>query len=108
LRHLRDKLRQPEIHVTPLQAFGPGEAEAIALASALGAVLMINERPGAQCARNIGLDVATVPSVIVLLRSRGVISDPAARQKLELIASNTARSVIDHANRAQDALLQGD
>ena len=104
----RDKFRRPEVQVTPLQAFGPGEAEAIALAAKLGAVLLINEQPGAHYSRNIGIDVATVPSVIVLLRAQGVISDSAARKKLELITANTARSIIDDAIRVLDALLRDD
>ena len=74
----------------------------------LGAVLLINERSGAQYARNMGLEVATVPAVIVLLRSQGVISDRAARRKLGLIASNTAPSIIEEAARALDALRSHD
>jgi predicted nucleic acid-binding protein len=103
-RHLRHALRSPTVEVTPLSILGPGEAEAIALAAELEAVLLINERPGLQYARNLGLDVASVPSVIVLLRSQGVISDRAARRKLGLIAANTAPTMIDEAARALDVL----
>ena len=106
-RHVQHQLRTPEVQVSPLGKFGPGEAEAIALAAELKAVLLINERPGMQYARNLGLDVATVPSVIVLLRSRAVISDRAARRKLALIAPNTASSIIDEASRALDVLSGG-
>jgi predicted nucleic acid-binding protein len=101
-------LRTPELQVSPLGVFGPGEAEAIALAAELTAVLLINERPGLQYARNLALDVATVPSVIVLLRSQGVLSDRAARRKLGLIAPNTAAGIIDEASRTLDALSGGD
>jgi len=104
-RHLQKNLREPDVVVAPLGIFGPGEAEAIALAARLGAVLLINERPGIHYARNLGLDVATVPGVIVLLRSQGVISDRAARKKLQLIAANTARAIIDDAARSLDALV---
>lgn len=107
-RHLKHELRSPTVDVTPLSVFGPGEAEAIALATELNAVLLINERPGLQFARNLGLDVASVPSVIVLLRSQGVISDRAARRKLGLIAPNTAAAIIDEAARALDLLSSGD
>lgn len=62
-RHLKHELRSPTVDVTPLSVFGPGEAEAIALATELNAVLLINERPGLQFARNLGLDVASVPSL---------------------------------------------
>jgi predicted nucleic acid-binding protein len=107
-RHLKHELRSSTVDVTPLSVFGPGEAEAIALATELNAVLLINERPGLQFARNLGLDVASVPSVIVLLRSQGVISDRAARRKLGLIAPNTAAAIIDEAARALDLLSSGD
>ena len=59
-------------------------------------------------ARNMGLDVATVPAVIVLLRSQRVISDSAARRKLALIAANTALPIIEDATRALDVLLGAD
>jgi predicted nucleic acid-binding protein len=107
-RHLKQELRTPTVDFTPLSIFGPGEAEAIALATEPNAVLLINERPGLQYARNLGLDVASVPSVIVLLRSQGVISDRAARRKLGLIAPNTAAAIIDEAARALDLLSSGD
>jgi hypothetical protein len=51
------------------------------------------------------VDVATVPAVIVLLRSQGVISDRPARRKLGLIAANTAPPIIEAATRTLDALL---
>jgi predicted nucleic acid-binding protein len=103
-RHLREKLKTLEAEVLPLTSFGPGEAAAIPLAAHLNAVLLINERPGAQYARNIGIDVATVPSIIVLLRARGVIGDRAARRKLALIANNTAPVIMQDALRVLDAL----
>jgi len=107
-RHLRHALRSPTADVTPLRIFGPGEAEAIALAAEMKAVLLINERPGLHYARNLGLDVASVPTVIVLLRSQGVIGDRAARRKLGLIAPNTASAIIDEAARALDVLSRRD
>ena len=107
-RHLKHELRSPTVVVTPLSIFGPGEADAIALATELKAVLLINERPGLQYARNLGLDVASVPSVIVLLRSQGVVSDRGARRKLGLISPNTSPTIIDEASRALDVLSSGD
>jgi predicted nucleic acid-binding protein len=107
-RHLQHELRTSDVEVTPLDVFGPGEAEAIALALRLGAVLLINEQPGVHYARNMGLDVATVPAVIVLLRARRVISDSAGRRELALIAANTALPIIEDATRALDALLGAD
>jgi predicted nucleic acid-binding protein len=107
-RHLQHELRMADVEVTPLGIFGPGEAEAIALAAHLGAVLLINEKPGMHYARNMGVDVATVTAVIVLLRSQGIISDRAARRKLGLIAANTAPPIIEDATHALDALLGAD
>jgi predicted nucleic acid-binding protein len=107
-RHLQHQMRTPDGPVRPIDRFGPGEAEALALALELKVVLLINERPGLQYARNLGLDVATVPSVVVLLRSQGVISDRAARRKLALIVPNTAPSIVDEANRALDLLSGAD
>jgi predicted nucleic acid-binding protein len=106
-RHLQHELRTSDVEVDPLGIFGPGEAEAIALAAQVGALLLINEKPGIQYARNLGLEVATVPAVIVLLRSQGVIGDRAARRKLGLIAANTAQPIIDEASRTLDALPGG-
>lgn len=65
---------------------------------------MINERPAARYAISIGMAVVTVPTIIVTLRSQGVISNRAARRKLELIASNTARDNIIEALRRLDQL----
>jgi predicted nucleic acid-binding protein len=107
-RHLQNQLRMSDIEVEPIPLFGRGEAEAIALAAQLGAVLLINERPGAHYAQNLGLLVATVPSVIVLLRAQGIISDNAARQKLKLISANTAPNIIDQATLALDGLSASD
>jgi len=107
-RQLRQTLRSPTVDITPLSIFGRGEAEAIALAVELKAVLLMDERPGLRYARNLGMDVASVPSVIVLLRSQRVISDRAARRKLELIAPNTAPAIIEEALRALDLFPRGD
>lgn len=87
-RHLRDRMRSAPAQLTdPLPLFGPGEAEAIALARELGVLLLINEHRAADYARNLGTLVVTVPAVIVALRAEDVISDRAARRKLALIAS---------------------
>jgi predicted nucleic acid-binding protein len=107
-RHLGDKFRKPEVDVSPLRIFGRGEAEAIALAKQLDVILLINESPGAHFARNMAVDVVTVPAVVVLLRSHGVISDRAARGKLMLISPNTASAIIEDALRVLDTLSDHD
>lgn len=104
-RHLRGQLLDPPPQVpTPLARFGPGEAEAIALAHDLGLDLLINEHRAGGYAANLGIAVVTVPAVIVLLRAEGIISARAAARKLDLIDPITARRMIEHARRAIDAL----
>ncbi len=94
----------PEMEPEPLPGFGRGEAAAIPLAAHLAVVLLINERGGARHARNLGIQVVTVPAVIVDLRAQDVISDRAARRKLELIEPYTAAEIIRDAHRTLDAL----
>ncbi|MGH2351749.1 MAG: hypothetical protein ACREH3_18870 [Geminicoccales bacterium] len=79
--------------------FGEGEAEAIALAQHLGIGLLINEHRAATYAVRHGISVVTVPDVIVGLRIRDIISNRAARRKLDLFAPNTAKEVIQEARR---------
>jgi predicted nucleic acid-binding protein len=88
----------------PLTILGPGEADAIALAAHLRVALLINEHRGAQHAVGLGVRVVTVSDVIVALRALDIVSDRAARRKLQIIAPNTARAVIDEALRALDVL----
>lgn len=104
-RQLRDKMRDPpEDAPPPLRVLGKGEAAAIPLAQSLSAVLLINEYRGAEYAKNLGLQVVTVPSFIVALRNFDLISDRAARRKLELIAPITAPAYIREAQQLLDAL----
>jgi hypothetical protein len=48
--------------------------------------------------------VTTVPSFVVALRLHGIISDRAARRKLEIIEPITAREFIADARRVLDTL----
>ncbi len=104
-RHLRPQMSDPpEGDYPPIARFGRGEAEAIALARSLRVPLLINERPAATYASRAGVRIVTVPAVIVLLRRRDVISDRAARRKLDLIEPNTTPSTIASARRALEQL----
>jgi predicted nucleic acid-binding protein len=104
-RQLRLRMIDPPRDAPPpLTRFGAGEAAAITLAQALGASLLINERRAAAYADNLGIAVVTVPAVVVTLRLRNVISDRAARRKLELIEGNTAKELVDEARRVLDRL----
>lgn len=84
----------PEEAPGSLSRFNAGEAEAIPLAQHLRATLLVNERKATTYARNLGLQVLTVPSFIVALRALGVTSDRAARRKLTLIAASTPRAFL--------------
>lgn len=103
-RVLRNRFHKADTDVPPLPGFGRGEAEAIAAAAKSDALLLINESRAARYARNMGVDVASVPSAIVLLRSQNLLSDRAARTKLKLIASNTAAAILKDAVQALDLL----
>jgi len=108
-RHLRGKmLDPPDNSPRPLSRFGAGEAEAIPLAESLGAFLLINERPATAYAVGLSVVVVAVSDVIVALRLRDVISDRAARRKLDVIKSNTARAGVAEAHRILDRLAPGD
>lgn len=97
-RQLRGRMEdQPEDAPPPLPQFHSGEAAAISLAQYLTLPLLVNERKAAAYARNHGLMVFTVPMTIVDLRAREVVSDRAARRKLELIASMTSPAFIAEA-----------
>ncbi len=104
-RQLRGLMRDPPpVASDPLGVLAAGEAEAIALAVDLGIALLINEGRGARFAANRGLAVFTVPSIVVLLRAQKVISDRAARRKLDLIAPITPSLMIADARRALDII----
>lgn len=105
-RQLRHRMIDPPADSPPaISRFGPGEAAAIALAGSLPAILLINEHPDAQYARNLGIPVVTVPSFIVTLRGLDLISDRAARRKLELIGPVTSPRYITEARQFLDYLV---
>jgi predicted nucleic acid-binding protein len=104
-RHLRVQMRDPpDASPAPLPFFGAGEAAAIPLAHQLGIALLVNERRAVAYAASLSMPVVTVPAVVVALRDRQIISDRAARTKLELIRPITAAATITDAMRALDEL----
>lgn len=104
-RQLRQRMVDPPMDApSAIALFGPGEAAAIALARALPAILLINEQRGAVHARNMGIPVVTVPSFIVALRGLDVVSDRAARRKLDLIEPITTPGFIEEARQMLDLL----
>jgi predicted nucleic acid-binding protein len=86
----------------PLPLFGRGEAAAITLAQARGSLLLVNERPAAEHAANLGLAVGTIPTIVVRLHLAGVISRRAAHRKLDLLTSVTTPSYIEESRRLVD------
>ena len=78
------------------------------MAQKLDAVLLINERPAARYAISLGIDVLAVPSLIVALWSRGIISHRAAHRKLDLIEANTAPEIVTEARLALGPLAPPD
>jgi hypothetical protein len=104
-RHLRDKMVDPpNPEPSPVQALGPGEASALALAAELHLPLLVNEAKAKTFATNLGVPVITVPAVVVALFARGVISANAAWRKLELLEHNTAPEILEEAAAALSAL----
>jgi predicted nucleic acid-binding protein len=76
-------LEPPDLEPEPLSLFGAGEAAAISLARrTLGAVLLINDARPAAHARNLGLAVVSVPSMIVIARVQELVPDHVARALL--------------------------
>jgi predicted nucleic acid-binding protein len=102
-RHLRHRMTVvPASAVPPLPAFGSGEAAALALAQKHRWLVLVNEWRAAEYAVNLGLEVVTIPTVIVRLHLAGVISRRAAHRKLDLISSITTGAYLDEARRLVD------
>lgn len=107
-RQLRTHMQGPPLAAPPPSTrFGAGEAEAITVAEHLGATLLINERRAEDFARSCGIGVLTVPAFIVVLRIADVISDRAARRKLETIEAITAPASVAAAASALYSLTGG-
>jgi predicted nucleic acid-binding protein len=67
-----------------LQQLDPGEQEAIALAQALGAsLILLDDRKGRQAARNLGLTVSGTLGVLDLAARRGLADLTDALKRLE-------------------------
>lgn len=94
----------PSPEPVPVGRFGKGESAA--LAKHLKAHFVVNEQPAKAYAGNLGLKVTTVPAVIVALFAQGIITEQAARKKLEIVEPNTAPEIISEALLAIEALSQ--
>jgi predicted nucleic acid-binding protein len=102
---LRDKMLEPPPDApAPLEMFGGGEAEAITLAQHLGIALLINDHRPREFARALRIPTITVPTMILTLCARGVISKRAATRKLDLIEPITSASIIGPARASLETL----
>jgi predicted nucleic acid-binding protein len=104
-RHLSERMELVSAADSPppLAMFGAGEAAALALAAQRQLLVLVNEWRAAEHARNLGLQVITIPTVIVRLHLAGVVSRHAAQRKLELIRANTSPGYLAEAQRLIDA-----
>lgn len=95
----------PAAEVPPLQVLGAGEAAALAVAQAKGALVLVNEWRAVDHAAALGLQPITIPTVIVRLYLGGRISRKAANRKLDLISSITSAAYLAD---ARQRILAGD
>ena len=98
-RQLRRRMLEPPPDAPqPLPVFGAGEAEAVALAGHLHAVLLINERRAARyAARTCGSTSSPCPRSLWRSGLKNVIGDRAARRNLALIRSITSPDIVNEA-----------
>jgi predicted nucleic acid-binding protein len=89
---------------TPLDRFGLGEAEALALAGESESWLLINDRPPYEFARRAGIRVLSVPGFIAFLYQSEFLSLRSTERKFESIASVTSGRVSQPAWNAIDRL----
>lgn len=82
-----------------LHLFHAGEAAALALAQETGWWLLINEQRALRFARQGSIKAVTVPELIVYLYQARSLSYRSASAKLDGIASNTGRQVIQAARQ---------
>src|SRR5438876_8535821 len=94
-RQLQNRIQAPPTpEPDPIPQFGKGAGAALALANELKAGLLTNERAVKTFGANYGLEVWTVPAVIVALCDQGILPPPAARTRLELMQHFTHADII--------------
>lgn len=79
----------------PFDRLGPGESEAIALATQLTAdILLMDERDGSAVARQLGLAVVGTLGVLELAAEKGLLSLPAVVAELRRTTFRTPEDLI--------------
>lgn len=86
--------------------FHAGEAAALALAQQERWWLLINEQRALDFARRQDIKAVTVPELIIYLCETRILSQRSAQQKLDGIASNTGRQVMQAARQALGTLAE--
>lgn len=92
-----ERLALPRISYKPYPQFGKGERHAIGLASALHAVLLINDHRPYRVARGLGIDVVSVPEFVVLLCRAKTINVARSQVLLDQIRDVTAPALVERA-----------
>ena len=92
--------------VQPLDQFHAGEAAALGLALDENLWLLVNEQRALRFARQRGLKALTVPEFIVYLYEVEVLSWHSVHDKLDRIAANTGKALMDAARQAVRSLAE--
>jgi predicted nucleic acid-binding protein len=91
-----------EAVASPLDRFGRGEAEALALAGEQGRWLLINDAHPFAYARQRGIETLSVPAFIGYLYERDILSLRSVEAKMELIRPLTGPHILRPAQRHID------
>ena len=87
----------------PLNLFGTGEANAIALAKEQAWFLLINDARPLKFAQDLGIKCVAVPDFATLLYSQGTITLAAARGCLQGLTTTTSPILLE---QAEDIILR--
>ncbi len=90
----------------PLDQFHAGEAAALRLALDENLWLLVNEQRALRFARQHGLKALTVPEFAVYLYEIEVLSWRSVHDKLDRIAANTGKALMDVARQAVRSLAE--
>ena len=90
----------------PLDQFHAGAAAALQLALDENLWLLVNEQRALRFARQRGLKALTVPEFVVYLYEIELLSWRSVHDKLDRIAANTGKALMDEARQAVRSLAE--
>lgn len=90
----------------PLNLFGIGEANAIALAYERNYMLLINDYRPLDYARTLGITTVSVPGFCVFLYAEGKLTQSAVTGFLKRLASTTSSVLIAEAEQTLAAIIE--